>query len=61
MLKDQGEEELKETGLGEHVEGIPHKIRIKDPVNGHKILNPSNCAWVGLYHWNQKKTIDKNF
>ena len=44
MLKDQGEEELKETGLGEHVEGIPHKIRIKDPVNGHKILNPSNCA-----------------
>lgn len=41
-LRDQKEEELEETGLMENEENASKKTRIKDPVNRHKILTPSN-------------------
>lgn len=49
ILKDQEEEELEETDLMEKVKDAPQETRIKDPVSRHKILTPSNCAWIGLY------------
>ena len=50
ILKDQEEEEREETDLMENVKDAPQETRIKDPVSRHKILTPSNCAWIGLYY-----------
>lgn len=41
-VKGPKEEELEETGLMENEENASKKTRIKDPVNRHKILTPSN-------------------